>query len=76
MIEAREELRQAKLLERSLEEDSLQQKTGGQDVSVSASAPGVPSTGQKESLASNSAGRPLSGRDRYKLQQQSLSHKR
>lgn len=76
LIEAREELRQAKLLEKSLEEDSLQQKTGGQDVSVSASAPGVPSTGQKESLASNSAGRPLSGRDRYKLQQQSLSHKR
>lgn len=67
----REELRQAKLLEKSLEDNS-QPKTGPRDVSTSE----VPTSGKKEHATSNLALKPLSSRDRFKLQQESLGHKR
>ncbi|KAF5475542.1 hypothetical protein F2P56_007340 [Juglans regia] len=69
--EAREELRQAKLLEKSLEDNS-QPKTGPSDVSSS----DVPPFGRKEHGTSNLAPKPLSSRERVKLQQESLGHKR
>ncbi|KAJ0099226.1 hypothetical protein Patl1_20503 [Pistacia atlantica] len=72
--EAREELRQAKLLEKKLEDDSIQPKSSPPDVSVTTS--NLPSVGQKQHDTSNSAPKPLSARDRFKLQQESLSHKR
>lgn len=75
LTEAREELRRAKLLEKSLEEDNIQPKTSVPDASMSTYK--VPSDGQKEHDASNLAlPKPLSARDRFKLQQESLSHKR
>lgn len=72
--EAREELRQAKLLEKKLEDDSVQPKISPADVSVTTS--NLPSVGQKENHMSNTAPKSLSARDRFKLQQESLSHKR
>ncbi|GMI72281.1 hypothetical protein like AT1G61690 [Hibiscus trionum] len=81
LAEAREELRQAKLLEKSLtEEDGSPSKpgtpprSGTNDGSISASI--GPSDASKEKGASSMAPKPLSGRDRFKLQQESLSHKR
>ncbi|TXG47240.1 hypothetical protein EZV62_026534 [Acer yangbiense] len=74
LIEAREELRRAKLLEKTLEEDNIETKTSPPDVSIAASQ--ISSVGQKEYGASNLAPKPLSSRDRFKLQQESLSHKR
>lgn len=75
LTEAREELRRAKLLEKSMEEDNIQPKTSVPDASMSTDK--VPSDGQKEHSASNLAlPKPLSARDRFKLQQESLSHKR
>lgn len=71
LTEAREELRQAKLLEKSLE-DNPQPKTGPSDVSTS----NVPFVEKREQGISNLAPKPLSSRDRFKLQQQSLGHKR
>lgn len=68
LAEAREELRQAKLMEKSLEEEGRR----GQAVEV----------GQSSSSASTSSAsgvlerKPASGRDRFKLQQESLAHKR
>ncbi|XVF25952.1 hypothetical protein REPUB_Repub13aG0258300 [Reevesia pubescens] len=72
LSEAREELRQAKLLEKSLAEDDTPPKSGGNDMSTSA----VRSDAANELGASSLAPKPLSGRDRFKLQQESLSHKR
>ncbi|XVE87875.1 hypothetical protein DITRI_Ditri19aG0023600 [Diplodiscus trichospermus] len=74
LAEAREELRQAKLLEKSMTEDGSPPKSGANDVSKSASS--VPSEAAKEQGTSSLAPKPLSGRDRFKLQQESLSHKR
>ncbi|EOY28522.1 Phosphoinositide binding, putative [Theobroma cacao] len=74
LAEAREELRQAKLLEKSLAEDSTPSKGGANGASTSSST--VPSDAPKEQGASSLAPKPLSGRDRFKLQQESLSHKR
>ncbi|KAH7545846.1 hypothetical protein FEM48_Zijuj01G0137000 [Ziziphus jujuba var. spinosa] len=74
LIEAREELRHAKLLEKHLEKDSPESKTSSSDVSVSTS--NVASVSQKVSSSSNTTTRPLSSRDRFKLQQESLAHKR
>jgi len=71
LTEAREELRQAKLLEKSLE-DNPQPKTGPSDVSTS----NVPFVEKREQGISNLAPKPLSSRDRFKLQQESLGHKR
>jgi hypothetical protein len=72
--EAREELRQAKLLEKSLEVETAGPVGGSHDGSTSAS--NAPSAQQKDPSAPNLAPKPLSGRDRFKLQQESLSHKR
>ncbi|XVF27775.1 hypothetical protein REPUB_Repub14bG0137900 [Reevesia pubescens] len=74
LAEAREELRLAKLLEKSLAEDGTPPKSGGNDVSTSAS--NVRFDAAKEQGASSLATKPLSGRDRFKLQQESLGHKR
>ncbi|KAF8364909.1 hypothetical protein HHK36_033107 [Tetracentron sinense] len=71
--EARDELRQAKLLEKNLEEENLQAVAGPTDVSISISS--VTSVEQKEHRT-NQAPKPISGRDRFKLQQESLAHKR
>ena len=90
LTEAREELRHAKLLEKHLEKDNPETKTSSSpetktssnpetktsssDVSVSTS--NVPSVGQKVSGLSNNSQKPLTCRDRFKLQQESLGHKR
>ncbi|XP_059623767.1 uncharacterized protein LOC132266802 [Cornus florida] len=105
LAEAREELRRAKLLEKSLEDVNNPQPGSGSS-SVSISTPNAASSGQKEHSSSNLAPRPpgsssvsrstldvassgqkghsssnlapkpLSSRDRFKIQQESLSHKR
>lgn len=74
LTEARDELRHAKLLEKHLEKDSLESKTSSSHVSVSTS--NVASVGQKVSGSSNTTTKPLTSRDRFKLQQESLAHKR
>ncbi|KAF9672218.1 hypothetical protein SADUNF_Sadunf11G0017800 [Salix dunnii] len=74
LAEAREELRQAKLLEKSLEGETPEPAGGAHDVSTSASNASSPQ--QKDHSAPNLAPKPLSGRDRFKLQQESLGHKR
>ncbi|KAJ4703297.1 Vacuolar protein sorting-associated protein 27 [Melia azedarach] len=74
LTEAREELRRAKLLEKSLEEDNVQPKPSQLNVSMTISK--IHSDGQKEHDASNLAPKPMSARDRFKLQQESLGHKR
>ncbi|KAE8664488.1 putative Phototropic-responsive NPH3 family protein [Hibiscus syriacus] len=73
MAEAWEELRQAKLLEKSTVEDGTP-KFGASDVSTSTST--LRSDAAKEQGTSALAPIPLSGRDRFKLQQESLGHKR
>lgn len=75
LMEAREELRQAKLLEKSLEAESSETEAGKQNVSSSTSNASPP-VQQKESSTTILAPKPLSARDRFKLQQESLSHKR
>ncbi|KAM5588543.1 hypothetical protein ABKV19_006815 [Rosa sericea] len=74
LTEAREELRQAKVLEKRLEEDSPQSKTSSSDVSSSAN--NVPPAAQKQHGSPSSGQKPMSSRDRFKLQQESLGHKR
>lgn len=75
LAEAREELRHAKLLEKQLEEDipQLEASTGN----VPGSTPNIHTVGKREEHASsNIVPKPLSSRDRFKLQQESLGHKR
>ncbi|XP_058096143.1 uncharacterized protein LOC131241345 [Magnolia sinica] len=72
LAEAREELRQAKLLEKSLEVEHHQLDTGHMDVVVSTSD----SISAVQESRTNQAPKPMSGRDRFKLQQESLAHKR
>jgi len=74
LAEAREELRQAKLLEKSLEVETLEPVSGTHDGStfVSNASPFQ----LKDPSAPKFSPKPLSGRDRFKLQQESLSHKR
>eukprot|EP00257_Ricinus_communis_P016195 XP_015574291.1 uncharacterized protein LOC107261206 [Ricinus communis] len=74
LLEAREELRQAKLLEKSLKVDTTVMEPGTCNVSTSMLT--APPVRQKEPGTSNLATKTLSGRDRFKLQQESLSHKR
>uniref|UniRef100_A0A5B7CG03 FYVE-type domain-containing protein n=1 Tax=Davidia involucrata TaxID=16924 RepID=A0A5B7CG03_DAVIN len=74
LAEAREELRQAKLLEKNLEDNNPQPSTSSRDVSTSTA--NVMSAERKEHSSSNLAPKPMSSRDRFKLQQESLSHKR
>ncbi|KAL2485991.1 phosphoinositide binding [Abeliophyllum distichum] len=71
LMEAKEELRQAKLLEKRLEEDRSQPNTSSSDTSSS-----DVSSVEKKEASPKSVSKPLSGRDRFKLQQESLSHKR
>ncbi|KAG2317237.1 hypothetical protein Bca52824_020359 [Brassica carinata] len=74
--EAKEALQQAKLLERRLQEgENPSPEKLGRDGLVSATQP--PAVREKENSSSSSAApKPMSSRDRFKLQQESLSHKR
>jgi hypothetical protein len=84
LAEAKEELRKAKLLEKRMEEDNSQ-KFSEKGVEVSHSQPStssgdllgsdVSSAGKKVTSPS-SVSKTLSSRDRFKIQQESLSHKR
>lgn len=90
LSEAREELRQAKLLEKSLEENNGQVQLNSRGSSISSN--NVPSADRKESSTSTveqksspdrkqsspstMEQKPISARDRFKLQQESLKHKR
>ncbi|MBA0598920.1 hypothetical protein Gorai_005162 [Gossypium raimondii] len=74
LAEAREELRQAKLLEKSMAEDDTPPKFGSNDVSTSAFT--VCSGAAIEQGTPAFAPKPLSGHVHFKLQQESLSHKR
>ncbi|KAL0388212.1 UNVERIFIED_CONTAM: hypothetical protein Sradi_2703000 [Sesamum radiatum] len=71
LAEAKEELRLAKLLEKQMEGDTSQSSMKSTDAPVS----DVSSMDRKEASPS-SAPKPLSSRERFKLQQESLSHKR
>ncbi|XP_010418139.1 PREDICTED: uncharacterized protein LOC104703763 isoform X1 [Camelina sativa] len=75
MSEAKKELQQAKLLERRLQEgeDPSPEKMG-RDNMVSTTQD--PPAREKENSPSSSAPKAMSSRDRFKLQQESLSHKR
>ncbi|XAR50300.1 hypothetical protein NMG60_11004586 [Bertholletia excelsa] len=76
LAEAKEELRQAKLLEKSLEDDNAHPGTSSDSI-PSPTSNVTTSPGQKvEHGSPNMTSKPLSGRDRFKLQQESLSHKR
>ncbi|XP_065048851.1 uncharacterized protein LOC135586192 isoform X1 [Musa acuminata AAA Group] len=69
LAEAREELRQAKLLEKSLED--------GQQADVVMRGALTPdSTALKQENIPSPSEKPKSGRDRFRIQQESLSHKR
>ncbi|XP_073138993.1 uncharacterized protein [Henckelia pumila] len=70
LAEAKEELRKAKLLEKRVEETS-HTNTNSNNPSISE----VSSSDKKEANTS-SAVKPLSSRERFKLQQESLNHKR
>lgn len=72
LVEAKEELRQAKILEKSLQDSIQKASTSFSSSEVSSSNNTV--TGQKEK--SPVAAPKMSSRDRFKLQQESLSHKR
>ncbi|KAK7368912.1 hypothetical protein VNO80_10945 [Phaseolus coccineus] len=81
LSEAKEELRQAKLLEKGLEDGSMQPDTAS--VSNVSQASNVVENKQessnvveKKQESSNVSSKPLSSRDRFKLQQESLRHKR
>ncbi|XP_027163997.1 uncharacterized protein LOC113764132 [Coffea eugenioides] len=69
--EAKEELRQAKLLEKQREEIKSQPSTSSTDMPGS----DISYVGKKDSNPSSGA-KPLSSRERFKLQQESLNHKR
>lgn len=72
LAEAKEELRQAKLLEKSLQ-DNIQKESTSTSFSEVATSNNIV-TVQKEK--GPVAAPKMSGRDRFKLQQESLSHKR
>ncbi|TKY59379.1 Vacuolar protein sorting-associated protein 27 [Spatholobus suberectus] len=82
LTEAREELRRAKLLERGLEDGSMQPDTASAN-NVSRASNVVQkkqqessNVVQKKQESSNVSAKPLTSRDRFKLQQESLGHKR
>ncbi|XP_068469910.1 uncharacterized protein [Phaseolus vulgaris] len=81
LSEAKEELRQAKLLEKDLEDGGMQPDTAS--VSNVSQASNVVENKQessnvveKKQESSKVSSKPLSSRDRFKLQQESLGHKR
>ncbi|CAJ1936258.1 unnamed protein product [Sphenostylis stenocarpa] len=71
LSEAKEELWQAKLLEKGLEDGSMLPETAS--VSNVSHASNVV---QKKQEPANVSAKPISSRDRFKLQQESLGHKR
>ncbi|XP_073275754.1 uncharacterized protein [Primulina huaijiensis] len=71
LAEAKEELRKAKLLEKRVEEETSHTSTKFNNPSITE----VSSSDKKEANTS-SAVKPLSSRERFKLQQESLNHKR
>lgn len=71
LAEAREELRKAKLLERSLEEDKHESPIA---MEVFSSSPS--STLKEEQDPPSLASKPMSSHDRFKLQRECLTHKR
>ncbi|KAJ8761738.1 hypothetical protein K2173_004547 [Erythroxylum novogranatense] len=73
LAEARNELKQAKLIEKRMEEQIPQSESGKHDMSSSISSAPLK---QKEPGISDLAPKSLSGRSRFKLQQEALSHKR
>ncbi|KAL0690084.1 hypothetical protein Bca4012_089762 [Brassica carinata] len=74
--EAKEALQQAKLLERRLQEGkNPSPEKLGRDGLVSAKQPPVVRE-RENSPSSSAAPKPMTSRDRFKLQQESLSHKR
>ncbi|KAJ0254668.1 hypothetical protein HA466_0105420 [Hirschfeldia incana] len=75
--EAKEALQQAKMLERRLQEgENPSPEKLGRDGLVSAPHPPVVVREKETSPSSSVAPKPMSSRDRFKLQQESLSHKR
>lgn len=70
LADAREELRKAKVLEKSLEDENVLTVTSSSHVASTTS------NTSKELSSSNVGSKPISSRDRFKLQQESLSHKR
>ncbi|RDX81946.1 Hepatocyte growth factor-regulated tyrosine kinase substrate, partial [Mucuna pruriens] len=87
LTEAKEELRQAKLLEKGLEDGSMQSDTASannvshssnvvQKKQESSNVSHNSNVVQKKQESSNVSAKPLSSRDRFKLQQESLGHKR
>ncbi|XP_026448350.1 enolase-phosphatase E1-like [Papaver somniferum] len=73
LVEAREELRQAKLLEKKLVDNS-QPSENPTDRSVSTSK--ISTAVQEEQKSTTTPPKQISSRDRFKLQQESLAHKR
>ncbi|XP_057421843.1 uncharacterized protein LOC130715743 [Lotus japonicus] len=71
LTEAKEELRQAKLLEKRMEDGSTQPSTAS-----TSNLSNAPNDVQKKQDSPNAAAKPLTSRDRFKLQQESLGHKR
>lgn len=71
LAEAKEELRKAKFLEKRVEEETSHTSTNSSKPSITE----VSSSDKKEANTS-SALKPLSSRERFKLQQESLNHKR
>lgn len=71
LTEAREDLRQAKLLEKRLEEGNRQP-----NIASTSNVSNASNAMQKKQDSSNSSVKPLTSRDRFKLQQESLAHKR
>lgn len=77
LAEARDELRRAKLLENSLEgEPEPLNSEAGTTVPPSATTPETISHAQESITNQQRSQKPVSGRDRFKLQQESLAHKR
>ncbi|XP_058196573.1 uncharacterized protein LOC131312670 [Rhododendron vialii] len=70
LADAREELRKAKVLEKSLVDENVLTVTSSSHVASTTS------NTSKEPSSSNVGSKPISSRDRFKLQQESLSHKR
>ncbi|KAG4999433.1 hypothetical protein JHK87_020505 [Glycine soja] len=77
LTEAKEELRQAKLLEKGLEDGNMLPDTASSSASATVNnASHASNVVQKKQESSNFSAKPLSSRDRFKLQQESLGHKR
>lgn len=87
LTEAKEELRRAKMLEKGLEDGKMQLDTASannvshasnavQKKQESSNGSHASNVVQKKQESSNVSAKPLSSRDRFKLQQESLGHKR